>query len=186
MKRRIGKVVTRTGDDGTTGLATGARLSKSAPRIHAIGEIDELNAYIGLLRALLPDMETLAEIQQQLFNIGGELAMADGSKLLTEPVLLALENDVAELNEPLPPLTEFILPAGGECAARCHLARAVARRAERQWIALAECDDERDTLNPLSGRYLNRLSDYFFVLARLQAEDSSQWRGTERPKHSSP
>ncbi|MGM0563722.1 MAG: cob(I)yrinic acid a,c-diamide adenosyltransferase [Pseudomonadota bacterium] len=181
MGKRIGKVVTRTGDSGTTGLASGARLSKAAPRIELMGEVDELNATLGWLRAAGQGGEVdalLAEVQQQLFQIGGELALGGDARLLGESAVVQLEEALESLNRLLPPLEEFILPAGGERASRCHIARAVCRRVERRWVSLAEAGDDHGTLNPDSGRYLNRLSDYLFVLARHCSKDETHWRGS--------
>ena len=167
MAKRLTKITTRTGDDGTTGLAGGERVGKDTARIDAIGSIDELNSTIGLLRAaeLDPSIDTLLEVvQHRLFDAGGELAMP-GVNLLTDAHVLAIEQAVEKHNDALPPLTDFILPGGTEAAARCHLARAVCRRAERDVLRLAR--DEN--INGVSRRYLNRLSDLLFVLARVLA-----------------
>ena len=167
---RLTRITTRTGDDGMTGLAGGERIAKDSPRIAAIGSVDELNSAVGLLRAapVDADIDTLLEtIQHRLFDLGGELAMP-GSTLIDDDQVARIEQAVHAHNADLPPLAEFILPGGGEAAARCHLARSVCRRAERDLIHLA-----RDTdVNASSRRYLNRLSDLLFVLARVLARRS--------------
>jgi cob(I)alamin adenosyltransferase len=164
MGNRLSKIVTRTGDDGTTGLADGTRVAKTDPCIVAIGEVDELNSLIGLLLAqTLPEdtVNTLRMIQHHLFDIGGELALP-GPPVLTDRHVLVIETCCDLLNADLPALREFILPGGNAAAAVCHLARAVARRAERALVAL----DESRPVNPATRVYLNRLSDLLFVLAR--------------------
>lgn len=164
---RLTRIYTRTGDDGTTGIAGGERLRKDHPRIDAIGSIDELNATIGLLRATaMPvDIDTQLEaIQHRLFDLGGELAMP-GYERLTDACVDELEHWLDAHNAGLPALEEFILPGGNEAAARCHVARTTCRRAERDLLRLS-----RDT--PVGGagrRYLNRLSDLLFVIARVLA-----------------
>ncbi|MBL6749648.1 MAG: cob(I)yrinic acid a,c-diamide adenosyltransferase [Nevskia sp.] len=167
MGHRLSKIVTRTGDAGETGLADGTRLRKSAPRVAALGEVDELNCVIGvLLTHGLPEpvRAPLARVQNELFDLGGELSLP-GAALVQEAYLQRLEADVAQLNASLPPLKEFVLPGGNPPAAAAHLARAVARRAERAVWAL----DAAEPLNPLAARYLNRLSDFLFVCARTLA-----------------
>ena len=167
MAKRLTKITTRTGDDGTTGLAGGERVGKDTARIDAIGSIDELNSAMGVLRAaeLDPSIDNLLEVvQHRLFDLGGELAMP-GVNLLTNEHLLAIEQAVEQHNAALPPLTDFILPGGTEAAARCHLARAICRRAERDVLRLAR----EENINAVSRRYLNRLSDLLFVLARVLA-----------------
>lgn len=162
---RLSRIITRTGDDGTTGLAGGDRVSKASARIHAMGSIDELNSVIGVLLTLeLPERVTLSllAIQHDLFDLGGELAMP-GHALVAETALLRLEQTAAEWNEHLPPLREFILPGGSVQAAWAHIARATARRAERDMVALAESDA---TITATSRHYLNRLSDLLFIMAR--------------------
>jgi cob(I)alamin adenosyltransferase len=164
---RLTRIYTRTGDDGSTGLAGGERVRKDSARIGAIGAVDELNATIGLLRGAAPPEpvdEVLEAVQHRLFDLGGELAMP-GTELLAASRVQELEQALDRFNADLPPLQEFILPGGNEAAARCHLARTVCRRAERELLRLAR--DE--TVNPVSGRYLNRLSDLLFVLARVLA-----------------
>ncbi len=165
---RLTKIYTRTGDTGTTGLAGGQRLDKDHPRIQALGDIDELNCLIGVLRAACAAEEPLdpylSAIQHRLFDIGGELAMPDQTIAIaawTE----TLEQWLDSLNTDLPSLKEFILPAGHQAAAHCHHARAVCRRAERTlWIL-----SRQERVNEYSLRYLNRLSDLLFVVARVIA-----------------
>ena len=167
MGHRLSKIVTRTGDKGTTGLATGDRINKSSARIHAIGEVDELNCHLGvLLTHELPDSirASLSRIQNELFNLGGELAMPP-AELIKEVDVARLEVDVEAVNEGLPPLKEFVLPGGNPAAAAAHLARAVARRVERSLWAL----DAEEPLNEFAPRYANRLSDLLFVIARTLA-----------------
>lgn len=164
MANRLSKIVTRTGDSGMTGLGDGKRLAKAAQRIHALGDVDELNSQIGL--ALCEPMlqvvrDALQHIQHDLFDLGGELSIP-GVVVMKEAHLAGLENQLAHWNANLPPLKEFILPGGCRSAALLHVARAVCRRAERSVAALAE--DER---SPLALPYLNRLSDLLFVLARV-------------------
>lgn len=180
MGHRLSRILTRTGDTGETGLAGGGRLAKTHPRIAAIGDIDELNSGLGLLLAgPLPDAvrEAIAPEQHALFDLGAELSMP-GSTVLDEAQVLRLEAAIERLNAQLPPLKEFVLPGGGEAAARCHLARAIARRAERSlWQLLAESADTADP--PASARYLNRLSDLLFVCARSCARaygEETSWR----------
>jgi cob(I)alamin adenosyltransferase len=168
MGNRLSKIITRTGDDGTTGLGDGSRLSKDSARIEAIGTVDELNSAIGLLRAL-PDLPSpvsklLLRVQHDLFDLGGELAVP-GYSVLTDAHVAALEDAVEAFNAGLPPLKEFILPGGSEAAARCHLARTIARRAERRCWTLANAADKRG----VALVYLNRLSDTLFVVARVLA-----------------
>jgi len=171
MGHRLSKIVTRTGDSGTTGLATGDRLSKAHQRVGAMGDVDELNCQIGLLRTqtLTPGLDaSLQRIQHELFNLGGELAMP-GHALVTEAHVEKLDEELAALNASLPPLKEFVLPAGSPATAQAHMARAVARRAERAlWTLHAQ-----EPLSPYAMQYLNRLSDYLFVIARTLARAQS-------------
>ncbi len=168
MANRLSKIVTRTGDAGTTGLGDGTRLAKDSARIEAIGTVDELNCAVGALAALpkLPPevSRLLLSIQHDLFDLGSELAVPGHSALASEH-LEALERAVEQHNAALPPLKEFVLPGGSEAAARCHIARGVARRAERRCWTLTNAEDNR-SLAPV---YLNRLSDLLFVLARVLA-----------------
>ena len=168
MGNRLSKIVTRTGDGGTTGLGDGSRVAKDSPRIEAIGAVDELNCAVGVLAALpaLPPqvVQLLLSVQHDLFDLGGELAVP-GHSALTARHIEALEQAIELHNAALPPLREFVLPGGSESAARCHVARAVARRAERRCWALAGAAND-GSLAPV---YLNRLSDLLFVLARVLA-----------------
>jgi cob(I)alamin adenosyltransferase len=163
---RLTKLVTRGGDDGSTGLADGTRTGKSSPRIHAIGEIDELNCWLGVVLAQGPPeeiREKLLHIQHRLFDIGGELSLP-GHDAIDGDDIAGLEGWIQQYNEALPPLKEFILPGGGQAAAFTHVARAVCRRAERHLTALSGTEEG---INPQSLVYLNRLSDLLFVLARV-------------------
>jgi len=165
MGNRLSRIYTRTGDDGMTGLADGSRVSKTGVRVEAYGTVDELNSVIGLVLAPAipaPVRDTLVRVQHELFTLGGELAMP-GETLVEAGAVTRLEEDLDAYNEALPPLKEFILPGGGQAAAACHLARTVARRAERRLFALAD----NEAVNPEALRYLNRLSDLLFVLARV-------------------
>lgn len=167
MSKRLTRIYTRSGDDGSTGLADGRRLPKDHLRIEVIGAVDELNSAIGLLRAqpLEPTVDRLLEVvQHRLFDLGGELAMP-GTELLNDAQTVELEHSLDGLNADLPPLEEFVLPGGNEAAARSHLARTSCRRAERELLRLSH--DE--PVNSASSKYLNRLSDLLFVLARVLA-----------------
>lgn len=172
MGHRLSKIYTRTGDDGSTGLGDGSRVAKDDMRVEAYGEADELNACIGLLRAELPaghDAQALlGDIQHELFDLGGELCIP-GYTLLKAEQVTRLETAIDQLNEKLPPLKEFILPGGSRPASLAHVARTVCRRAERRVHALARREDNVGAL-PL--QYLNRLSDYLFVLARTLAREN--------------
>jgi len=161
---RLSKIYTRTGDTGTTGLGDGTRVPKDHQRVEAFGTVDELNALIGLLRtAGLPTEwdHRLNEIQHALFDVGGELCIPGRESIRAEQVS-ALESWLDQLNADLAPLKEFILPGGTSGAAWAHLARTVCRRAERRTFTLAR----NEPVNPETLRYLNRLSDLLFVLAR--------------------
>jgi cob(I)alamin adenosyltransferase len=165
MANRLSQIATRTGDDGTTGLGDGTRVPKSHLRIAAMGDVDELNSHIGVLLAEpLPDdvRELLVTIQHELFNLGGELSIP-GYSLLKDDAVAALDAALARYNATLPRLVEFILPAGTRSAALAHVARAVARRAERAVVTLAA----GEAVNPAPRLFLNRLSDLLFVLARV-------------------
>ena len=176
---RISKVTTKTGDNGETGLGDGSRVSKSHPLIRLLGEIDELNSYLGRAIASCNKDTIIAElqsIQQDLFNMGGEVSMPKTEiNLLTKDRISFLEDRIAKLNEQLPPLEEFILPGGDEFCSRIHVLRAVCRRVERYCVEVME--------EGLKIRYwllyLNRLSDYFFVLSRYYSledgEDEILW-----------
>ena len=165
MGLRLSQIATRTGDSGTTGLGDNTRVSKNSLRVHAMGEVDELNSHIGvLLCEPMPDALStlLVEIQHQLFNLGGELSIP-GFELLKPEAVLALDKALAEHNQALPRLQEFILPAGTRAAAQAHICRTVARRAERAVVALGNEEALKDTPR----QYLNRLSDLMFVLSRV-------------------
>lgn len=167
MGNRLSKIYTRTGDKGETGLGDGSRTAKDSLRVEAFGTVDELNSILGLLLASkLPDgvEPLLTRLQHELFDLGGELCMP-GTTLIPESYVEDLEKTLDALNADLPPLKDFILPGGSEAAARCHFARTVCRRAERRVVSLAEVED----VNPVSIRYLNRLSDLLFVAARVIA-----------------
>lgn len=172
MGHRLSKIATRTGDKGTTGLGDGSRVKKSSARVQVMGEVDELNSWLGLLLAEdLPKQlrETLTNIQHSLFDFGAELCMPGTAKINVD-YIRSLEHVLEELNKSLPPLREFILPGGPPGAAVCHLARAVCRRAERSLVVLAEAE----TVNPSALAYLNRLSDLLFVIARTLNNQNGQ------------
>lgn len=165
MGKRLTQIATRTGDDGTTGLGNNRRVSKASARPNAMGDVDELNSFIGLL--LCEDMPTdvrelLVDIQHQLFNLGGELAMP-GYEVLKTQALADLDAALETYNTQLPRLEEFILPAGTRAAALAHVCRTVARRAERSVVAVGK----EEELRPALRRYLNRLNDLMFVLSRV-------------------
>ena len=170
MGNRLSKIYTRTGDAGTTGLGDGSRIAKISPRMHAIGEIDELNCNLGLLLSeqLRPDMHALLlDIQHDLFDVGGELSIPD-STFIQDEAVAKLERAIDLYNEELPPLKEFVLPGGSRAAAVCHIGRAVCRRVERAVLELAAAE----TVNVQTSTFLNRLSDLLFVCARVIARDS--------------
>ena len=185
MGKRLTQIATRTGDDGTTGLGDNTRVGKDHLRVHAMGEVDELNSHIGLLlcEQLPADArELLVDIQHQLFNLGGELSIP-GFELLQADAVAALDAALADHNATLPKLQEFILPAGNRAAAQAHVCRTVARRAERAVVALGAHEPLRETPR----QYLNRLSDLMFVLARvfnrMNGGDDVYWK-SERLKRS--
>lgn len=164
MGHRLTKITTRTGDQGTTGLGDGSRVAKTDPRIAAIGDVDECNSAIGVLLTCELPAEVramLVSIQHRLFDLGGELSIP-GWSAITETHVAQLETFTQTLNSELPPLKDFILPGGSVAAAHCHLARTIARRAERSVWSLAETQ----TVNEPVRRYLNRLSDLLFVMCR--------------------
>ena len=172
MGNRLSKIYTRTGDDGSTGLGDGTRVGKDSARVTAYGTVDEANSSIGVVLATpVPDeiRVLLTRVQHQLFDLGGELCIP-GHAAITGQDADALEQQLDHFNEHLPPLKDFILPAGGEAAARCHLARTIVRRAERETVTLAR----HDAVRPEAIRYLNRLSDLLFVLARVLARADGQ------------
>jgi cob(I)alamin adenosyltransferase len=167
MGNRLSKIYTKTGDDGTTGLGDGSRVAKDSARVSAYGTVDEANSAIGVLLATdLPDdvRALLTTIQHQMFDLGGELCIP-GHAAIEDTDIERLEQQLDHFNDPLPPLKDFILPGGGEAAARCHLARTIIRRAERDCVTLSH----HDAVRPQAIRYLNRLSDLLFVLARVLA-----------------
>lgn len=171
MGHRLSKIYTRTGDQGSTGLGDGSRVAKDHVRVEAFGTVDELNAQVGLLRAELDSeheaQKLLGDVQHDLFDLGGELCIPGHVMLKPEQVLL-LEKEIDRLNEVLPPLKEFILPGGSRAACLAHVARTVCRRAERRVYTLAQSE----AIAPLPLQYLNRLSDYLFVLARALAREN--------------
>jgi len=174
-KRRITRVTTRRGDTGTTSLADGSSVTKSSERIHAIGSVDELNSFVGLLANRLGAGHAFAgvleRLQQELFDLGAHLATVGVTPV---PALDWVEQSVTTLNDTLPPLTEFVIPGGTEGAALGHVCRTVCRRAERHAWAVGDVTDV--------ARYLNRLSDLFFVMARvLNAGVEPEWRGLGKP-----
>ena len=172
---KLNKIYTRTGDDGTTGLVDGSRSPKHAARIEAIGAVDEANSALGLAILAVDDAGTLRRVQNDLFDLGADLATPkgalDGEGFEPGEMVLRvvdaqvdwLEDAIDTANESLEPLTSFVLPGGCEAAARLHVARATVRRAERAMTALAE----HEPVNPAALRYVNRLSDLLFCLARL-------------------
>ena len=165
MGNRLTQIATRTGDDGTTGLSDGSRVPKTHLRVAAMGDVDELNSHLGVLLAEpLPDdvRELLVVVQHELFNLGGELSWPGGT-LLKEAAVQHLDDALARYNATLPRLKEFILPAGTRSAALAHVARTVARRAERAVVLLAA----QEAVHAAPRQYLNRLSDLLFVLARV-------------------
>lgn len=175
MGNRLSKIYTRTGDDGTTGLGDGTRVDKEHARIEAFGTVDEANSALGLVLAVpgLPEpvRGCLTEVQHDLFDLGGELCIP-GHRLIMDEHITRLENRLDAFNAELPALKDFILPGGGPAAAACHLARAIVRRAERRTWTLARME----TVAPEVPRYLNRLSDLLFVVARVLARHEN---GTE-------
>ena len=168
MGKRLSKIYTRTGDDGTTGLGDGSRVAKDSARVEAYGTIDEANSAIGVVLACesVPDpiCDILTEVQHDLFELGGELCIP-GHAAVTEAFVERLEAELDTLNADLPALEEFILPGGGMAASHCHVARTVIRRAERITTSLAATEAVRPALL----MYLNRLSDLLFVVARALA-----------------
>jgi len=182
MGHRLSRIVTRTGDTGTTGLADGSRVAKHHPAIEALGEVDELNSSIGLLLAEPLDDASralLTTVQNDLFDLGGQLALPDYPQV-SDAHIEALEAAVEQLNAHLPPLKEFILPGGTRPAALAQLSRAICRRAERSLTRL----NEHSPLDPNLLRYLNRLSDLLFILGRdlnrQAGVDTPCWRGPKK------
>lgn len=170
MGHRLSKLYTRTGDAGTTGLGDGSRIDKDSLRMQAIGDVDELNCTLGLLlaEAVREDIAALlTDIQHDLFDLGGELSIP-GMQLVKDGAVEKLEAAIDRLNEEVPPLKEFVLPGGGRQGAAAHLARAVCRRAERRVVTL----NREQAVNAAAARFLNRLSDLLFVVARIVARES--------------
>ena len=172
MGNRLSKIYTRTGDDGTTGLGDGSRVAKDCERVEAYGTVDEANSTIGVVLAVesVPDdvRACLVEVQHDLFELGGELCIP-GYSAVKQEFIDRLERDLDNFNENLPKLKEFILPGGGPAAAACHIARTVVRRAERRVDTLAGTE----VVTPEAIKYLNRLSDLLFVIARVLARTES-------------
>ena len=175
MGNRLSRIYTRTGDDGTTGLGDGQRVAKDASRVEAYGTVDEANSAVGLVLAVpgLPEAVAtcLVAVQHDLFDVGAELCIP-GHRVVTDAYVARLESALDGFNDDLPPLKEFVLPGGGPAAAACHLARTVVRRAERRVWTLAH----QEPVAPEVPRYLNRLSDLLFVVARVLARHE---RGAE-------
>ncbi|CAG0954429.1 cob(I)alamin adenosyltransferase [Methylophilaceae bacterium] len=172
MGNRLSRIYTRTGDDGTTGLGDGSRVNKDSLRVDAMGDVDELNAVIGiLLTEPLSEIiaATLTRIQHDLFDLGGEICIP-GHAMVKAERITALENILDRLNDRLEPLKEFILPGGTRAAAYCHLARTVCRRAERQLTRLSR----EEAVTSISLQYLNRLSDLLFVMCRVLNQDANR------------
>ena len=173
MGHRLSRIYTRTGDDGSTGLGDGSRTGTDSARVNAYGTVDEANSAIGVLLAVprvADDIRALlTTVQHQLFDLGGELCIP-GHAAVFDADVDALEARLDHYNDDLPPLKDFILPGGGEAAARCHIARTVVRRAERDSVTLSR----HDAVRPQAIRYLNRLSDLLFVLARVLARADGQ------------
>ncbi|HIE55623.1 MAG TPA: cob(I)yrinic acid a,c-diamide adenosyltransferase [Chromatiaceae bacterium] len=173
---RLTRIVTRSGDTGQTGLGDGQRVDKTSPRIAALGDLDELIAALGLITVNTANRqarELIEHTQQQLFDLGGELAVP-GSHTLAEQEVGWLEHQLEQLNQTLPPLQEFLLPGGNAASAHAQLARAICRRAERSLWRLSRTE----TLNSTSLKYINRLSDLLFVLARTLARQTSEQEQT--------
>jgi cob(I)alamin adenosyltransferase len=172
MGNRLSKIYTRTGDDGSTGLGDGSRVPKEGLRVEAYGSVDEANSTIGVVLAVpgLPERvrHCLTGVQHDLFDLGGELCIP-GHRMITAAFIERLEKQLDGFNEDLAPLKEFILPGGGPAAAACHVARTVCRRAERRCWSLARTEP----VGPEVLKYLNRLSDLLFVLARVLARHES-------------
>ena len=170
MGNRLSRIYTRTGDDGSTGLGDGSRVSKDSARVAAYGTVDEANSAIGLVLACeIPEdvRAALVRVQHQMFDLGGELCIP-GHAAIFDADIDKLETTLDGFNAPLPPLKDFILPGGGLAAAHCHVARTVCRRAEREVVTLSR----HDSVRPEAIRYLNRLSDLLFVIARVLARAS--------------
>ena len=173
MGNRLSKIYTRTGDDGTTGLGSGERVAKDSKRVEAYGTVDELNSLIGLALAegdLTPEIEScLTLVQHELFDLGGELCIP-GTTAITAKSVTGVEKSLDAFNADLPPLKDFVLPGGVKGAAVCHVARSVCRRAERRVLSLTR----EESVNENAIKYLNRLSDLLFVLARVLNRKAGQ------------
>jgi cob(I)alamin adenosyltransferase len=183
MGNRLSKIYTRTGDDGSTGLGDGTRVAKDSLRVEAYGAVDEANSAVGTVLgvpALSPEIRRcLTQVQHDLFDLGGELCIP-GHVMIGAAHIERLEQELDAFNAGLPALKEFILPGGGQAAAACHLARAVTRRAERRCWSLARAE----AVSPEALKYLNRLSDLLFVVARVLARSADGevvWRRTGSP-----
>lgn len=180
------KIYTKTGDDGTTGLFGGARVPKHHIRIESYGTVDELNSYIGLLRHrdIEPkSQEILSEIQDRLFTIGSVLASDPSKENLKTPDIhetdiAVLESEIDRMNEQLPEMRSFVLPGGNDTVGFCHIARCVCRRAERLTVLL----NEKEPISPIVIKYLNRLSDYLFVLSRKITQDDNLQETPWKPR----
>jgi cob(I)alamin adenosyltransferase len=185
MGNRLSKIYTRTGDDGTTGLGDGLRVAKDSPRVECMGVVDELNSVIGvMLTCDIPTdlREIFATIQHRLFDLGGELAMP-GYTFIDEADVTWLESVLDQYNDPLPPLKNFILPGGTSAGAHCHLARSICRRAERLLVHM----NQTDPVNAPMRHYVNRLSDWLFVCARvLNRLDGKDHEVLWQPKSTGP
>ena len=177
MAKRLSKIVTRTGDSGTTGLGDGTRVAKNDARIEAIGTVDELNSWVGLLAAEVDEDDDLKSLlldcQQRLFDLGGELSIP-GHRIISDSHVSVLGDHTQRLNTDLPSLENFVLPGGSEAAAICHIVRSVCRRAERRVVSLANALADDSEVNPCCIAFLNRLSDLLFVIARTLANASDQ------------
>jgi cob(I)alamin adenosyltransferase len=183
MANRLSKIYTRTGDDGSTGLGDGTRVAKESLRVEAYGTVDEANSAVGTVLgvpALSPEIRRcLTQVQHDLFDLGGELCIP-GHVMIGAAHIERLEQELDAFNAGLPALKEFILPGGGQAAAACHLARAVTRRAERRCWSLARAE----AVSPEALKYLNRLSDLLFVVARVLARSADGevvWRRAGSP-----
>jgi cob(I)alamin adenosyltransferase len=188
MGNRLSKIYTRTGDDGTTGLGDGTRVAKDSARVAAYGTVDELNSAIGSVLACEIServREVLIQVQHDLFDLGGELCIP-GMALVHAADIDRLEQTLDAFNEDLPALKDFILPGGGMAAAQCHLARTICRRAERETVTLSH----HDAVRAEAIRYLNRLSDLLFVIARVLARASGHgevlWQHERRKQPAPP
>ena len=178
MANRLTKIYTRTGDDGTTGMADGTRVAKDDLLVHVIGEVDELNSQLAVVACHAADdfSGSIKAIQNELFNVGAELTL--GQAIIKQENINWLEQNLDALNLSLTPLKEFILPGGGLAASHCHVARAICRRAERSLVRL----NKQNELNSYLMAYINRLSDYLFVLARMlskaEGKEETYWQST--------